>query len=151
MPSHETCPECGAIWQIGVTCQDYFHQMLYWENEDPQKGIVHHLMVLGYHLQHPSLYSPEGLVYGLRLLVDFVEQNVSPQQVRTQVNSTLNSGQRAWKIRGKPGSQGEYKHPVHWRMKVLDVMNTGADHYIDSVQQLAHLILADLRSAGNLQ
>jgi hypothetical protein len=55
------CPECGAVRHGDTTCQDGFHQMLFWENEDPANGAVHHLMVVSYHIQHPSLYSPEGL------------------------------------------------------------------------------------------
>lgn len=57
----QTCPECGAVWQDGRTCQEYFHQMLYWEAEDPSLGEVHRLSVLCNYLQHPSLYSLEGL------------------------------------------------------------------------------------------
>ena len=112
-------------------------------------AFVHHLMVLGYHLQHPNLYSPEGLEYSLRLLVDFVEHGVSTQQVRRRARATVNSGQRKWKIRGKPGSRGSYEHPVRWSMTAFDVMNAGADRYIDSVQQWVRSILADLRSTEN--
>ena len=151
MHAQQTCPECGAIWQTEETCEDHYHQMLYWENEDPKRGIVHHLMVLGFHLQHPSLYSPDGLVYSLRLLSDFVERGVTPQQVRKQANSSVDSGQRKWKIRSKPGSQGSYKHPVRWSLTAQDVVHAGTDRYIDSVQQWAHLILVDLRSSGNFQ
>src|SRR5512145_2930017 len=69
-------PECNAPWQEGQTCQDHFHQMLFWENEHPPLGEVHHLMVLCYHLQHPSLYAPEGLEYAKGLLVDFIERGL---------------------------------------------------------------------------
>ncbi len=46
-------------------------------------------MVLGYHLQHPSLYAPDGLEYSLQLLVGFVERGVSPQQVRERSRAPL--------------------------------------------------------------
>src|SRR5688500_17798962 len=91
-----TCPECGAL-QDEQTCEQRFHSAtggLYWESEDPALGVVHHLMVLCYHLQHPSLYSPEGLRFGRQLLADFVEGGVSPQEVRGRERDRLDSGKR---------------------------------------------------------
>jgi hypothetical protein len=39
----QKCPECGASWDDEATCQDHFHQMLFWENEYPDYGAeVHH-------------------------------------------------------------------------------------------------------------
>lgn len=73
MPQYSRCPECGAVLQGGETCAALFHQMLYWENEQPELGSVHHLMVLCYHLQHPCLLSKAGLDYGVELLRDFLE------------------------------------------------------------------------------
>ena len=151
MDVQQACPECEAVWQMGVTCLDHFHQMLFWENEDPQRGAVHHLMVLGYHLQHPSLYAPDGLEYSLQLLADFVEHGVSPQQVRKQRRSAVDSGKRKWKIRARTGLHGAYRRPVRWSMTAQDVVNAGAEHYIESVQQWVRAILADLRLSGNLE
>ncbi len=34
MESSQVCAECGAAWQEGKTCQDHFHQMLFWEADD---------------------------------------------------------------------------------------------------------------------
>ena len=77
MVAPQRCPECGASWTNGQTCDDYFHQMLFWEVENPGDGAeVHHLMVLCYHLQHPSLYSPAGLSEARRLLAEFVERGL---------------------------------------------------------------------------
>jgi hypothetical protein len=135
---------------VGTNCEKYIHQMLYWENEKAVRGRVHHLAVLGYHLQHPSLYSPEGLKYSLQLLLDLLEGGVSPQQVRKQRGSEVDSRQRKWKITGKPGTLGAYTHPVNWSLTAQDVVNAGADQYIDKVQAWAHSILADLRRSGNL-
>ena len=71
-----TCPACGANLPGGLTCEDCFHQMLFWENEESLLGEVHHLMVLCYHLQHPHLYSQEGLANAAGLLIDFVERGL---------------------------------------------------------------------------
>ena len=126
--------------------------MLFWEAEYPAAGAeVHHLIVLCYHLQHPSLYAPDGLEYSLQLLADFVEHGVSPQQVRKQRRSAVDSGKRKWQIRARSGLHGTYRRPVHWSMTAQDVVNAGAEHYIESVQQWASAILADLRLSGNLE
>ncbi len=68
------CPECETPWTNGHTCQGSFYQMLGWESERPSVlGEVHHLMVLCYHLQHPSLYSPEGLSLSTPLMLGSFE------------------------------------------------------------------------------
>jgi hypothetical protein len=38
METRQVCSECGAIWHEEQTCQDHFHQMLFWENENPRDG-----------------------------------------------------------------------------------------------------------------
>ena len=89
------CPECGADWSSGVTCEDDFHQFGYWELADLEHlGSVHHLMVLSYHLQHPSLYSPEALAFAQQQLIDFLEGGVTPQQMRRDMRDVVDSGKR---------------------------------------------------------
>ena len=62
MEASQKCPECGAAWKAEESCETYFHQMLFWEAEHPAYGAeVHHLLVLCYYLQHPSLYSPDRI------------------------------------------------------------------------------------------
>ena len=61
------------------SCVDDFNELLAWEADNPAYAQeVHHLTVLCYHLQRPSLYSPEGLAGAKGLLVDFVEGGLSP-------------------------------------------------------------------------
>lgn len=147
MGSKQTCPECGASWEEGETCQEYFHQMLYWENEHPDYGAqVHHLTVLSYYLQHPSLYSPEGLLYAKGLLADFLERGLSPQEVRQSNRARVDSGSRSWKVTGKPGARGSYSHPIRWTMIAQDVVAGGSDHYCENVQKWARSILDLLKN-----
>ncbi len=145
-----TCPECGATLKDNLTCEDHFHQMLYWENEFPGHGVVHHLTVLCYYLQHPSLYSPDGLRYGLGLLVEFVENQVSPQEIRQKSRSQVDSGQRGWKVTSRSGQKGAYSHPVDWTMTARDVTAPGAEHYIESVRRWANRVFQDLKQSKNL-
>lgn len=144
------CPDCGASWQDGQTCEDHFHQMLYWENEYPGHGVVHHLLVLCYHLQHPRLYSAEIMPSALKMLYDFVEGGVTPQEMRHNIKARVDSGKRNFKITAHAESHGSYAHPVQWTMTAGDMVARGVDAYIASVKLWARSLLEALRQSGNL-
>lgn len=148
--SAQICSECGAALSNATACQDHFHQMLYWEAEEPARGEVHHLMVLCYHLQHPSLYSPEGLRHALGLLEDFVVRGSAPAEVRRRQRNQVASDQRAWTITARPGAHGSYDRPIAWTMTAADVVAGGADRYIDNVRAWAQAMYAALTASGNL-
>lgn len=128
-PNAAACPECGAPWQDGVTCTDHFYQFLYWESEYPEAMAVHHLMVLCYHLQHPSLYAPEGLRHAQTLLHEFVVNGVSPAEMRERQRDQVDSGRRDWKVKSKVGARGSYDRPIPWTMTAADVVADGFDGY----------------------
>lgn len=136
----DQCPECGAPQAVNQTCRDHFHQMLFWENEDPARWEVHHLMVLCYHLQHPSLYSAEGLAFSRQLLIDFIERGSSPESARRRGQGHVNSGKRDWSITARPGNQGSYDRPIAWTMTAADVVGNGAGTYCTSVRSWARSI-----------
>lgn len=146
----ETCPECGALCAGEACCEAYFHQMLYWENENPENGDVHHLTVLCFHLQHPSRYSPEGLAYAIGLLVDFVARGVQPAEVRRRSRDQVRSDRRGWKVTSRPGSVAAYQHPVTWSMTAADVVEAGEPQYRQQVRAWANAILAALQGSLNL-
>jgi len=141
-----TCPECGAPWQDSRTCQDDFHQMLYWENEVPENGEVHHLMVLCYHLQHPSLYSPEGLEYAKDLLDDFIAKGLSPQEVRRGWADQVSSRNRRFHITARPGAQGSYPVLVQWPITARDVVNGRIDQYRENTRTWANSVYEALKA-----
>ncbi len=150
MRATQVCAECGATQVDGKTCEDDFHQMLAWESENPSFGAeVHHLMVLCYHLQHPSLYSPEGLTEAVHLLVEFVERGASPEEIRKRNRRRLDSGKRTWKIKGTPTSYGSYERPVEWPMTAADVIAGGANSYCDNVRAWARSVHEALKASGN--
>lgn len=144
------CPECGANWKNVSSCQDFFHQLLYWEAENPVNGTVHHLMVLSYYIQHPSLYSMNGLKWGVKLLKEFVKKEVSPGQARQRMHIGVDSGNRKWKIRGTDDSYGGYNNPVQWELTIEDVIRRSEAVYRQSVQSWAESILDSLKTSDNL-
>lgn len=151
METIQLCPECGAAWQDGKTCQDDFYQMLAWETEDPARWAeAHHLMVLCYHLQHPHLYSPEGLEYAMQLLVQFMEQGIPPNEVLRRSRDAVDSSKRTWKIKGTPDSYGSYKPQIQWVKAAGDVVAGGANNYADNVKAWAQSVYDTLKASGTL-
>jgi hypothetical protein len=145
------CPECGTVWPEGQTCQDDFHQMLAWEFQTPRLWEVHHLTVLCYYLQHPSLYSPVALAGARQLLVEFVEQGAAPQEVRRRDRDTVDSSKRTWNFKGTTDAHGAYRHPIVWPMTAARVVAGGTEQYCANVRAWAASILAALRASGNLE
>jgi hypothetical protein len=149
MATSTRCPECDADWADGHSCTDYFHLMYAWEL-DNQLYDVHHLMVLCYQIQHPRLYSPAGLKWAKQLLAAFVEDSVTPQEMRKRISQAADSGTRTHRIKGTPESHGSFPRPIHWKMRACDVIRAGIDNYYASVRQWAAATLKSLRESGNL-
>lgn len=149
MKTNGQCPECGALWAGTDDCTENFHQMLFWEWDD-QLFDVHHLLVLCYNLQHPSLYSPEALAGAKRMLARFIDEGLTPESLRRQSSSTLDSGTRGYRIKGTPGLAGRYEKPIYWDMHAADVIRAGVENYYASVRQWAASILKALRDSGNM-
>jgi hypothetical protein len=145
------CPECKAILPDDRSCQDLFYQMGFWEFEDlAVYGVIHHHMVLCYHLQHPNLYSQQGLRGAMQMLSEFIERDITPQDMRKHIRAQVDSANRNFKIKGTPENQGKYKDPVDWEMTAADVVAGGLDNYVENVKTWAHSVYKCLRSSGNL-
>lgn len=146
MSESTICPECGAEWRDGLTCDDHFNQMLAWDFEDPEgAGSVHHLTVLCFHIQHPSRYSPEGLNWALKLLDDAIIKGVSAVELRKQVGPLADSGKREIHVthHGIPGSHGR---PIEWPLVAADITKDGIEVYCDRVKAWARSILNTLEA-----
>jgi hypothetical protein len=144
-----TCPECGAQHTGDSTCETDFHQMLFWEHEDFSRWEVHHLTVLCYHLQHPHLYSEDGLTNGIDLLTAFVRDGIPPSEIRRTSKDKVNSKNRTWTVTARPDSKGAYTHPVTWTMHAADVVARGADNYVASVREWAQSVYDSIQAAEN--
>ncbi len=145
-----TCPECGARHDDNQTCNDDFNTLLGWETEDIEKWQVHHLSVLAYHLQHPTIYSQEGLDGAIKLLAEFIETKITPDEVRKREKDRLNSNRRRFKITSTEDSRGTYPHPVKWKRTAADVVAAGPEDYVENVKSWAMSIYNHLKATDNL-
>lgn len=142
------CAECGAPLDDGRTCQDDFYTLFAWEWEH-QLLDVHHLMVLSFNLQHPSILSPDGLSASINLLRQFLEDGITPEQMRKRMSAAVDSGARTFTITAREGAVGSYAHPITWTMVAGDVVRAGVDDYYVSVRRWAESIQAALKAVKN--
>lgn len=149
MDTPTKCPACGTDWSGGQTCEDDFHQFGYWELEYLLYD-VHHLMVPCYYLQHPHLMSPEWLNGAQGMVAAFLEEGVTPQEMRQRMKNNVAGGNREYNMTARPGQEGSYSRPVVWTMTARDVVDAGMDRYYESVRVWAASILASLRAAGQM-
>lgn len=150
MSKSEACPSCSASWPSGGhTCTEAFNKILAWEL-DHKLYDVHHLLVLCFHIQHPELYSPEALIWALRALVEFLNTDLTPAELRQRAGHQFNPATRTHRIQGTPESHGSYKNPPDWSIHITDVVAGGLESYYASINSWSLSIYKDLLMAGNL-
>ena len=130
------CEACGATRRDARTCDEDFHTLLAWEYERPELRQQHHLLVLAYHLQHPRLYSPEGLAYARQMLANFLV-GLSSAAARARAQAVLGPDRRGWRLTGTPTSYGSYPSRPEWPVTVADVIASGIDDAATQVQRWA--------------
>ena len=149
MTEEKMCPVCGAA---GDNCETDFHQTLFWENEYPDLTLdVHHLLVLCYHLQHPHLYSVEGLENALGLLKNFVVDGLSPQEVRKQNGPKVDSGKRKFTVTARPDSIGSYPKQPQWTLTIRDVVAGGVEAYRGNIKKWAQSMYEAIRLSSSAE
>ncbi len=130
------CDECLASHLDGRTCEESFHTLLGWEHEREALRQRHHLLVLTYHLQHPSLYSPDGLTYARRLFADFLV-GLTPTAARARGKATLASNNRDWNVKATKTAHGSYAARPEWPVTIADVVASGKDEAAEQVERWA--------------
>jgi hypothetical protein len=142
------CPYCGAVHPDATTCEDDFHQFLYWEQELMEAGNIlmetHFLMVAAYHMQHPHIYSSEALA-GIRTNVArYLAGDASLDELRSETRETARSDKRKTTVTAREGNHGAYATPVEWTMHAVDVVTAGKDQYVVSIRRWAESIITAL-------
>ncbi|KAB8141427.1 hypothetical protein F8S13_18650 [Chloroflexia bacterium SDU3-3] len=143
------CPECGASFSSGETCQDHFNTTQSLEFENPDYFAAHHLSVPSYLLQHHH-YTREGWIATRSLLHSFITQGVSAEEARRQTQD-FSGGLRPWKWAGG-GQPLEETRNIMWSRTMADVRYDTPEQYLADVRAWAEAILADtedlVRSLG---
>jgi hypothetical protein len=133
------CPECGAA---ATLCKSRFDEFLTLEFTDTGYGVVHHLTVAAYMLQHSSKLTREGWLYERELLREFLVENKSPAFVRKQNRDLVDSSKRDFKIKSKTGQPIIDK--TTWTKMILDVRMENAEIYCTDVTEWASAVLKDI-------
>jgi len=132
------CPECGAP---DALCQTRFDEFLILEFTDAGYGIVHHLTVAAYMVQHSRKMTPEGWKYERDLLREFIVEKKTPATIRKQIKDTVDSGKRTFKIKSKTGLPVIDKKT--WRKTIMDVRAENADVYCEDIVAWAQSVLEE--------
>lgn len=132
------CPECGAA---DVLCQTCFDEFMMLEFSDPGYGVVHHLTVAAYMVQHSSQLTREGWLYERNLLKEFLVEHKPPTFIRNQHKDLVESGKRTFKIKSKDGKPVIDKSS--WKKTILDVRIENAEDYCVDVTAWARSVLEE--------
>lgn len=135
------CPHCGAVIAPYEQCRDRFDLCLAKEFENPAAfGVVHHLTVVCYMLQHNE-YSREGWLDARKMLAQFVREGMDPSAMRKQNCATLDSGNRKWSI--ARGAKLDRVENIVWTRTIADVRLDDAETYCADVKLWASSVLKD--------
>ena len=132
------CPECSAPDSL---CQPRFDEFLILEFTDAGYGVVHHLTVATFIVQHSSKMTREGWLFERDLLKDFLIENKSPAHIRKQNKDVVDSGKRTFKLKSKTGLPVINK--TTWRKTILDVRAENAEVYCEDVTAWARSVLEE--------
>lgn len=136
-----TCPQCGAIYSAGETCQTRFDACLALEYENPAVyGAVHLLTVACYMLQH-NLYSRQGWLESRHLVAQTIRLGSNTVEVRKEYQRRLDRRQRNWSVT-KGEKLGEFDL-IRWSCTIAEIPLEGPERYVAAVRQWAMCILED--------
>jgi hypothetical protein len=135
----KVCSLCGARYPDGNRCQERFDLALAKELEDPAYGVVHHLTVPAYLLQH-NRYSAAGWGWSRALLAEFVRGGISPAEARRAYRRQLDSGNRDWSVTREPAF--EHFDQIVWTTTIADVRFDSAEVFCADIRAWAEAVLA---------
>ena len=151
MNNNSACVECGGVIENGTECRDYLNEMIKWDFEDfTGVGQIHHLTVLSYNLQHPSVYSPRGLENAKQSLAEFIRHPMAYTKHGMRDLENLASDVRDWKITGTADHHGSYTTKPLWNITASDVVKSGLDNYVENVKKWSKSVLDALKESGNM-
>lgn len=118
MSTEASCPECGAVWAAGQTCQALFDEFLIWEFQDPEYGAVHFLTVAAFMTQH-GRYTDEAQAWIVQQLRAHLDDDQPVERIRRLSQQTTSQANRTWKVVRGPGDPPAPRRA--WDMTIVEV------------------------------
>lgn len=115
------CPECGALWPEGFSCEQAFHALLAQEWQDPDLQAEHFFLVACYNLQHPASFTDEALKNLQQGLFARLETGLSILDLRKRAEARFNGSNRV----KKPEAERQVQLR-RWTFTLVDVYAEGA-------------------------
>ncbi len=137
----QKCSQCGAEVPPDGQCCDRFHLCLAYEYENPTTfGAVHHLTVACYMLQH-NAYSRKVWLAAREMVAQFMQQGITPADMRKQNRQRFAGGQRKWSItKGEKLSEFD---TIIWSATIADIRLDSPEIYCADVRHWAISVLED--------
>lgn len=135
----QTCPQCGAEYPPGEGCRDRFDKCMAREFEEPNTfGAVHHLTVTCYMLQH-NTYARDAWLEARKMLAQFIQEDVTPAEMRQRKRSKFDSAQRTWSV--TKGAKLLEFDTIAWSRTIASVRLEDAETYCSDVRLWAVSVL----------
>ena len=138
------CPECGGHFSAGETCTDRYHACMALELTDSAYGVVHHLTVPAYILQHSSHLSADGWQAMCQILHDFLVAGVSPARMRQLIQKQQKIRPKSFSmVKGAVAAQPTWT----WTKTILTVRLDDPTRYCADVRAWAEAVHRDIQQA----
>ena len=139
------CPQCGAAPLDGKTCKDKYGEILALEFQEPAVfGVVHHITVTCYNLQHPDFFSDEAIEWMKTSLRKIIEEGLSPAELRKSAGKRTGEGMNV----RRQTAPADVPRRIIWSLTVMDVRADSAEVYVREIRAWAKSILDDLNRDG---
>lgn len=138
MAAMTQCPICGADWRTGMTCEDAYHILIAREFVDPLAGMVHHLTVLCYMIQHDQ-YTQSAYDWARASLEKIILQNLTTDELRLSARSFARQKQTG--IVRNPNTPSVVRPKTAWTMTVVDAAQaTDSKEHVALVKSWARAV-----------
>lgn len=142
------CPECGGLYDEADGCATQFGLMLEREFVDPTYGIVHHLTVAGYMLQHATRLSRRGWLEMRALLRKHLREGVDVEGLKRHIRAAGVTSFKGWSF--KPdGTRMDEAIGFAWSQTIATIDLSSGERYGDDVRRWADSVLAEAESIGD--
>ncbi len=142
------CPECGGLYDEADGCATQFGLMLEREFVDPAYGIVHHLTVAGYMLQHATRLSRRGWLEMRALLRKHLREGVDVEGLKRHIRAAGVTSFKGWSF--KPdGTRMDEAIGFAWSQTIATIDLSSGERYGDDVRRWADSVLAEAESIGD--